>query len=175
LVLISPALSDDVVSVFGIDVTTRLRLPLSDRQKVYMRYHREHVFKAPAEPTPGVSTVQVVSAPAPIPEVPTLTTPSVDSDPWNDLLAQFPEGDEFRPFVEEALPAGYAGLPAPEAWIDLPDGRGGTATTAVFAWPSEKVAFVRDEDVADCASLLRHGWTIASPNDTAPLVAFLAL
>ena len=90
-------------------------------------------------------------------------------------MSQFPVGDEFRHFAKEARTAGSAGVAVPEAWTDLPDGRGGTVATAILAWPSEKVALVRDEDVADCAPLLRQGWSIASPSDPSPFIAFLAL
>lgn len=178
-VRISPSLSTDDARILGADASLRLRKPLSDAQKRYLRYHREHVFRAAPQPAS-----EPAPPPAPPPQPAPPTSPQLPpapppvapaSDPWDELLAQFPEGDEFRSFAEQAQSAGCAGVAVPEAWTDLPDGRGGTVATAILAWPSEKVALVRDEDVADCAPLQRQGWTIASPSNPSAFVAFLSL
>lgn len=178
-VRISPSLAADDARILGADASLRLRKPLSDAQKRYLRYHREHVFRAAPQPA---SEPAPPPAPPPQPDPPTSpqlppVPPPVApaSDPWDELLAQFPEGDEFRSFAEQAQSAGHAGVTVPEAWFDLSDGHGGTVATAILAWPSEKVALVRDEEVADCAPLQRQGWTIASPSDPSPFIAFLAL
>lgn len=174
---ISPSLSADDARILGADASLHLRKPLSDAQKRYLRYHHEHVFRsAPESAPPPVPPPQ--PAPQPTPQPAPQPTPQPAPQPvdeemaWIHFMDEFPLGDEFREFAWMVRDVGGE---VPESWVDLPDGHGGTAVTAVFAWPARKMAFVRDEDVADCASLQRQGWTVASPNDTAPLVAFLAL
>lgn len=44
-VLLSPALSAEAAAALGVTPSLRLRLPLSDRQKTYLRAHRDKVFK----------------------------------------------------------------------------------------------------------------------------------
>ena len=178
VILVSQSLSPAAQAALGVNLSLRLRLPLSNKQKEFLRYHREKVFVdklavAQSAPQPAPQAMPAVS-PIPAPPVAPAPTPQA-SEPWDELLAQFPEDDEFRPFAEQAQSAGGAGVAVPEAWIDLPDGRGGTVATAILAWPSAKVALVRDEDVADCAPLRNQGWTIASPSNPSAFIAFLAL
>ena len=172
-VRISPSLSTDDARILGADASLRLRKPLSDAQKRFLRYHRENVFRSAPHPVPQPVPPPQPAAPLQSPPPPQPAPQPVDEEmAWIHFMDEFPLGDEFREFAWMVRDVGGE---VPESWVDLPDGRGGTAVTAVFAWPARKMAFVRDEDVADCASLQRQGWTISSPNDTAPLVAFLAL
>ena len=175
VILVSPSLSSAAQAALGVNSSLQLRLPLSDTQKEYLRYHREKVFGAKlavAQPAPQPAT-QFMPAATPTPASPVAPALAPQAqDPWDDLLTQFPKGDEFRPFAEKARAADIA---VPEAWIDLPDGKGGTVATAILAWPSEKVALVRDEDVADCAPLCKQGWQIVSTADSSAFSSLVTL
>lgn len=119
---------------------------------------------SPPPNAPAVPPPIPVSRPLPPPPPPPPPPPAPQT-----FLDDFPEGDEFRAFVLAA--ASVHPEPPPEPWMDLPDGHGSTAVTAILASVPDRWALLRPGDLPDATPLRRDGWHLhpasGSPDDFA--------